>query len=57
MFEECFSMIELNALLDMTSTRPVIDEDEQLYNHMTSAVLSALEAALFDPEQAPEAVH
>ncbi len=53
MFEECFSMIELNALLDMRSFQPETVDDDELFHHLSKVVLSALEAALFEAEQPP----
>lgn len=53
MFEECFSMIEVNGLLETVPSRQDAEEERALYHHITTAVLRALEMALLDRDDPP----
>lgn len=58
MFEECFSMIELNGLLENAPVKPEPQTDEGLlFHHLTHAVLKALEKALLDADDSASPVH
>ncbi len=57
MFEECFSMIELNLLVEEKALEPARPDDDQMFENLTHAVLGALKAALLDPEPPARTVH
>lgn len=57
MFEECFSMIELNGLMEGKSASPTDIEEDQLFHYISRAVVYALEEALFEQDRAPHSIH
>lgn len=57
MFEECFSMIELNGLVERKSATTTDAENDQLFHYISRVVVTALEDALFDQDHAPNSLH